>query len=71
MQVRGLPRHIMRSACTASRIAAKPFNSEAAIREDELRRWQQARRDGLTAGQAARAVGTSRASLYRWQKRLS
>lgn len=69
MQVRGLPRHVIRSACTASRLAAKPPDSVAASREDALRRWKQARADGLTAAQAARAVGASRASLYRWQKR--
>jgi putative transposase len=70
MQVRGLPRHIIRSASTASRIAAKSPTNAAAIRENALRRWKQARADGLTAAQAARAVGASRASLYRWQKRV-
>lgn len=70
MQVRGLPRHIIRSACAASRVAAKPLNSVAASREDALQRWRQARADGLTAQQAARAVGAGRASLYRWHKRV-
>lgn len=69
MQVRSLPRHVIRSACTASRLAVKPPTSVAASREDALRRWKQARADGLTAEQAARAVGAGRANLYRWQKR--
>lgn len=69
MQVRGLPRHVIRSACLASRIAAQSRHNEAAIRDDAVRRWQQARADGLSAAQAARAVGVSRATLYRWQTR--
>jgi transposase InsO family protein len=69
MQVRGLPRHVIRSACLASRIAAQSPRNEAAIRDEVVRRWQQARHDGLSAAQAAGAVGVSRATLYRWRKR--
>jgi transposase InsO family protein len=36
-----------------------------------LRRFDQARRDGLTAERAAKAVGVSRASLNRWSKRVA
>ena len=35
-----------------------------------LRRYERARRDGLTAEQAAKAVGVSRATLHRWSVRL-
>jgi transposase InsO family protein len=35
-----------------------------------LRRYEPARRDGLTAEAAARAVGVSRATLHRWSRRL-
>jgi len=69
MQVRGLPRHIIRGAVVASKIAAKPSNSEAAIRRDAVRRWRQAMRDGLTGPQAAKAVGFPRSTLYRWAQR--
>lgn len=68
MQVFGLPRHLTRTAQSASRLlGAKPPNSEAERRRDAVARWSRARREGLTADQAARAVGVSRATLYRWQ----
>ena len=38
-------------------------------RGDAVRRWQGARRQGLSAADAAAAVGVSRATLYRWAKR--
>lgn len=69
MQVRALPRQIIRGATFASRLAAQTPSIEAARRDAILRRWHQARRDGLTADQAADAVGASRASLYRWDRR--
>ncbi|AZO03817.1 helix-turn-helix domain-containing protein [Mesorhizobium sp. M2A.F.Ca.ET.043.02.1.1] len=68
MQVFGLPRHVIRAGALASRIAAKSLSNEAAIRVDAVRRWQSARAAGLSAGDAAKAVGASRASLYRWAK---
>lgn len=68
MQVRGLPRQLIRAALVASKIAAKPAKSVAAIRTEVLQRWRQARADGLTAEQAAKAVGVSRATLYRWEQ---
>ncbi len=69
MQVRSLPRHIIRNGRAASRLlAAKPPHSEAERRRDAVARWCRARADGLTAEQAARAVGVSRATLYRWLK---
>ena len=70
MQIRGLHRAIYRGARLASRLAA-PERSEEAARRDAVARWRQARRDGLTADTAAKAVGKPRASLYRWQKRLT
>ena len=69
MQVFGLPGHVIRSAKFASRIAAKSPDNEAAIRRAAVVRWRQAMADGLTAEQAAQAVGVPRATLYRWEKR--
>ena len=68
MQVFGLPRHVIRAGCVASRIAAKPSSSEAAIREATLARWMKLRSYGLTAGQAAAGIDQSRSTLYRWAK---
>jgi transposase InsO family protein len=70
MQVRALPRHVIRAATTASRLLAQPRRGEAGRRDAVLARWHQARRDGLTAAQAAHAVGVSRATLYRWDRRV-
>ena len=69
MQVFGLPGHVIRAGTLASRIAAQSPSNEAAIRRAAVARWRQAMADGLTAEQAAKAVGIPRASLYRWQKR--
>jgi transposase InsO family protein len=69
MQVFGLPGHVIRGARLASRIAAKSSDNEAVIRRAAVERWRQAMADGLTADQAARAVGVPRASLYRWRER--
>jgi transposase InsO family protein len=69
MQVFGLPGHVIRSATVASRIAARSLSHEAAIREDAVRRWKSARAAGLSADDAAAAIGGSRATLYRWAKR--
>jgi putative transposase len=71
MQVFGLPRHIIRAARWASRLsAAGARNSEAAIRRDLLQRWDHARSRGLSAEDAAQAIGVSRATLYRWRHQL-
>ena len=67
MQVRGLPRYLIRAATVASRIAAQP-HSEAAMRDGLVARWRRAVADGLTTEKAAQAVGASRASLYRWEE---
>ena len=68
MQVFGLPGHITRRAQSASRLlGAKPPNSEAEGRRDAVARWLGARANGLTADQAAQAVGVPRSTLYRWQ----
>jgi putative transposase len=42
---------------------------EAARRCDAVQRWRRAMADGLTAEQAARAVGVKRATLYRWEEK--
>jgi transposase InsO family protein len=70
MQVFGLPGHIIRTGKLASRIAAQSNKDDAAIRRSTVARWRQAMADGLSADQAARAVGSSRATLYRWQRRV-
>jgi transposase InsO family protein len=69
MQVFGLPGHVIRTGKVASRIAAKSSDNEAAIRRATVARWRQAMADGLSAEQAARAVGVARATLYRWLER--
>lgn len=71
MQIRGLHRVVYRGARLSSRLDAQASTTEAARRDDLLRRWQQARRDGLTALAAAQAVSIPRATLYRWQKQRS
>lgn len=69
MQVRGLPRDAIRAARVASRLLdAKPLNSEAERRRDAVARWRRAMADGLSAAQAAQAVGVGRATLYRWAR---
>jgi len=72
MQVFGLPGHVIANARAASRLAdAQNSNIEAAARRDAVTRWRRAMAQGLTAAQAAAAVGVSRATLYRWSKRTS
>ena len=67
MQVFGLPRHVTRGAALASRLGGKERSDEA-HRRDALERWRRARSNGLSAADAADAVGVSRATLYRWRK---
>jgi putative transposase len=69
MQVFGLPRQISRGAALATRLAAETPNIAAASRVAVVARWRRAMGDGLSAGQAARAVGVPRATLYRWESR--
>ena len=69
MQVFGLPGDIIRTGKLAARIAAQFPDNEAAIRRATVARWRQAMADGLTADQAAKAVGAPRATLYRWEER--
>jgi putative transposase len=69
MQVFGLPGHVTRNGRRASRLLdAKPPDIEAARRRDGVARWRGAMRAGLSAEQAAQAVGVPRATLYRWEK---
>ncbi len=67
MQIRSLHRAIYRGARLASRLATQE-RSDVVERRDAVARWRQARRDGLTASQAAKAVGTPLSTLYRWAK---
>lgn len=70
MQVFGLPGHVTRNAGRASRLlGAKTPNIEETRRRDAVARWRRAMRDGLTADQAAHAVGVPRSTLYRWEAR--
>lgn len=69
MQVFGLPRHTIRSAALASRLAAKSSCNEAARREALVGRWRRAMAKGLSAEDAAQAVAVPRATLYRWENR--
>jgi transposase InsO family protein len=65
MQIRGLHRSIYRGARLASRLETKERSDEVQ-RRDAVARWQQARRDGLSAEKAAAAVGHPPSTLYRW-----
>jgi len=68
MQVFGLPGHVIRNAGRASRLLAAETSSIAAQRRrDAVARWRRAIKDGLTADQAAHAVGVPRSTLYRWE----
>ncbi len=70
MQVFGLPGHVIGKGRAASRVlAAKIDDFEAARRRDAVARWRRAMGDGLSAQNAAHAVGVPRATLYRWEKR--
>jgi hypothetical protein len=69
MQVFGLPAHLIRNGVRASRLlAAKTADIGAERRRDAVTRWRGAMRAGLTADEAARAVGVPRSTLYRWEK---
>src|SRR5918912_299697 len=69
MKVFGLQAPVYRAAGLASRLTAKTSDI-AAGRRDAIARWLRARDNGLSAEEAARAVGVGRATLYRWQNRL-
>jgi putative transposase len=69
MKVFGLQGSVYRFARVASRLTAQT-SAIAAVRRDALQRFDRARRDGLTAVQAARAVGVPRSTLYRWRARI-
>jgi putative transposase len=69
MQVFGLPGHVICNGRAASRlIDAERTNIAAAIRRDAVARWRQAMTKGLSAEDAAKAVGHPRSTLYRWTK---
>jgi putative transposase len=69
MQGFGLPRPMIRNAAGGSRRrAAKTPKIEAERRRDAVERWRRAMADGLTAAQAAPAVGAPRSTLDRWAK---
>ncbi len=69
MQVFGLPGHVIRSARAASRLLeAKTPDIEAQRRRDAVARWLRACENGLTAEQAASAVGEAYSTLRRWRK---
>ncbi len=69
MKVFGLHGAAYRGARPASRLETTRSDHTAAQRRDILARWQIVRRRGLSASDAAEAVGVARATLYRWLKR--
>jgi putative transposase len=72
MQVFGPPRQVIRDARAASRLLdAKTPDIEAAGRRDAVSRWRRAIGEGLSAEQAAKAVGVPRSTLYRWEKQAA
>jgi putative transposase len=68
MRVFGLPRQVIRNGRAASRLLAAKAHIEAERRRDAVARWRRAIAEGLSAEQAARAVGEARSTLYRWEK---
>lgn len=70
MKVFGLHASLYRAASLASRLDAWSGHSVIPARQDALTRWQRARAHGLSAAQAAQAVGVPRSTLYRWQQRV-
>ena len=69
MKVFGLQGEIMRSARLADKMLDDP---EVVFRLRPLERFERLRkRHGLTAAQAAEILGMSRATLYRWHRRLT
>lgn len=69
MQVFGLPGHVIRQGVAASRVlSGKTPDILLAARREAVMRWRRAMAQGLCARDAARAVGVSRATLYRWER---
>ncbi len=68
MQVFGLPRQVISSARVAAQLGEGKVDAALESRRDAVRRWREARAQGLSAQAAADAVGVSRATLYRWRK---
>ena len=69
MKVFGLQGSIYSGARSLSRCVDP--GKEVRNRMELLKRWHQARRDGLNAACAAKAVGVGRATLYRWDRALA
>ena len=68
MQVHGLPGHVIAGSRAASRLLdAETTNIVAARRRDAVVRWRAAMAKGLSAEDAAAAVGVPRSTLYRWK----
>jgi len=70
MQGFGLPRHVVRNGCVASRLRAQSPGTEAPRRDGPVRCLRQAIADGLTGRTAAQAMDVARAGLYRREQRL-
>ncbi len=68
MKVFGLQGPLYRNARAASRIEANERSEKAKSRDAALRRWHEARRNGLTAANAAKAVSVPVSTLYAWDK---
>lgn len=66
MRIVGLPKPFY----TLARYAPVRLSPQAEQRERALRCWQALRGYGCSIPEASRLVGVSRATLFRWQKRL-
>ena len=69
MKVFGLQGAIMRSARLAGKVVDDAVVAERIRQLEGFERLREAH--GLTAAEAARILGTSRATLYRWRRRLA
>ena len=69
MKVFRLQARFASAASLAVRAEAAEGGDVAAARRDALARWRGARDRGLTADAAAKAVGVSRRTLFRWRER--
>ena len=68
MQAISRGRRFARVASAAIRAEAAEGGETAAFRRGILDRWHLARREGLTAGKAAKVVGVPRSTLFNWDR---
>jgi hypothetical protein len=61
--------HLQKEVYRVAQLNAAPLSPAAAKRRQALRQWETLRAYGAPADEAARFVGVSRATLYRWRRR--